>query len=61
MNILVLGSGGVGTSIAVIAAERDFYDQIILGDIDESRAKASIKDLDEKHFARLSSISPNII
>ena len=39
MNILVLGSGGVGTSIAVIAAERDFYDQIILGDIDESRAK----------------------
>ena len=53
MNILVLGSGGVCTSIAVIAAERDFYDQIILGDIDESRAKASIKDLDEKHFSHM--------
>ena len=34
MNILVIGSGGVGTAFARIAQRRDFFDRIILSDLD---------------------------
>ena len=40
MNILVIGSGGVGTAFARIAQRRDFFDRIILGDVDVGRATA---------------------
>jgi saccharopine dehydrogenase (NAD+, L-lysine forming) len=39
MRILVIGSGGVGSAFAPIAARRDFYEHIVFADIDESRAR----------------------
>jgi saccharopine dehydrogenase (NAD+, L-lysine forming) len=39
MKVLVVGSGGVGSAFAPIAARRDFYEQIVFADIDESRAQ----------------------
>jgi saccharopine dehydrogenase (NAD+, L-lysine-forming) len=38
MKILVVGSGGVGSAFAPIAARRDFYEHIVFTDIDESKA-----------------------
>ncbi len=39
MRILVVGSGGVGSALAPIAARRDFYERIVFADYDESRAR----------------------
>jgi saccharopine dehydrogenase-like NADP-dependent oxidoreductase len=38
MRILVVGSGGVGSAFAPIAARRDFYEHIVFTDIDASKA-----------------------
>ena len=47
MNILVIGSGGVGTAFARIAQRRDFFDRIVLSDVDIARATASVDSLGE--------------
>jgi saccharopine dehydrogenase-like NADP-dependent oxidoreductase len=47
MNILVIGSGGVGTAFARIARRRDFFDRIILSDLDVRRAAATVDGLGE--------------
>jgi saccharopine dehydrogenase-like NADP-dependent oxidoreductase len=47
MNILVIGSGGVGTAFSRIAQRRDFFDRIILSDLDVTRAAASVAALGE--------------
>jgi saccharopine dehydrogenase-like NADP-dependent oxidoreductase len=39
MRILVVGTGGVGASVAPIAARRDFYERIVFSDYDEARAR----------------------
>ncbi len=39
MRILVVGSGGVGSAVAPIAARRDFYEHIVFADRDEGRAR----------------------
>jgi saccharopine dehydrogenase-like NADP-dependent oxidoreductase len=39
MRILVVGSGGVGASVAPIAARRNFFERIVFSDRDESRAR----------------------
>ncbi|HEY7762045.1 MAG TPA: saccharopine dehydrogenase C-terminal domain-containing protein [Actinomycetota bacterium] len=39
MKILVVGSGGVGSAFAPIAARRDFYEHIVFTDIDEAKAR----------------------
>ena len=39
MRILVVGSGGVGSAFAPIAARRDFYEHIVFSDIDEAKAQ----------------------
>ena len=38
MRVLAIGSGGVGTSAALIAARRDFFESWVCADYDESRA-----------------------
>ena len=40
MRVLAIGSGGVGTSAALIAARRDFFESWICADYDEARARA---------------------
>ena len=47
MNILVVGSGGVGSAFARIAQRRDFFERIVLGDLDVGRATASVESLGE--------------
>jgi saccharopine dehydrogenase (NAD+, L-lysine forming) len=39
MKILVIGTGGVGSAFAAIAAGRDFYEHIVLADLDEARPR----------------------
>src|SRR3954470_4998853 len=39
MRVLVVGSGGVGAAVAAIARRRDFFERLVLSDVDESRAE----------------------
>ena len=48
MNILVIGAGGVGASMASIAETRSFFAQFILADISLSRAEEAIAQLDDR-------------
>jgi saccharopine dehydrogenase-like NADP-dependent oxidoreductase len=41
MRILVVGSGGVGSAFARIAARRDFYEHVVMADHDLGRARAA--------------------
>ena len=53
MKILVIGTGGVGSALAAIAAGRDFYEHIVLADLDEGRAR----QVAELHGDRFSAAS----
>ena len=48
MNILVIGAGGVGASMASIAETRSFFTQFVLADISLSRAEEAIALLDDR-------------
>ena len=39
MRILLVGAGGVGAAMAAIAARRDFFDALVIADIDPERAR----------------------
>ena len=39
MRVLAIGSGGVGTSAALIAARRDYFESWVCADYDEARAR----------------------
>jgi saccharopine dehydrogenase (NAD+, L-lysine forming) len=39
MRILVVGSGGVGSAVAMIARRREFFEHMVLTDIDPDRAR----------------------
>jgi saccharopine dehydrogenase (NAD+, L-lysine-forming) len=41
MKILVVGAGGVGSSIVSIAARRDFFEHLTIVDVDGDRARAA--------------------
>ena len=49
MRILLVGAGGVGNSIAKIAARRSFFEVMIVCDYDLARAEATIAWIEEKH------------
>ncbi|MFZ4720998.1 MAG: saccharopine dehydrogenase NADP-binding domain-containing protein, partial [Ilumatobacteraceae bacterium] len=38
MRLLVVGAGGVGSSIVSIAARREVFEQIVVADVDAARA-----------------------
>src|SRR3954452_25106581 len=38
MRVLVVGSGGVGVAVAAIARRRDFFERMVLADVDQARA-----------------------
>ena len=40
MRILVVGAGGVGSSVVPIAARRDFFEHMVVADYDAARARA---------------------
>ena len=39
MRILLVGAGGVGAAMAAIAARRDFFESLVIADIDADRAQ----------------------
>ena len=51
MKILVVGSGGVGASVAPIAARRDFYEGIVFSDYDEARARRVVDRYGDGRFS----------
>ena len=61
MNILVIGAGGVGSSIAAIAERRSFFDRLTVADISLERAQAVVDHLDDDGrfgVARVDASSP---
>jgi saccharopine dehydrogenase-like NADP-dependent oxidoreductase len=47
MRILVIGTGGVGSAFAAIAQRRDFFDRIVLADLDPARPRGVVDRLGE--------------
>jgi saccharopine dehydrogenase (NAD+, L-lysine-forming) len=50
MDILVIGSGGVGAAIAAIAKRRKYFDSMVMTDIDEGRAVAAAERTGDPRF-----------
>ncbi|MBI4939127.1 MAG: saccharopine dehydrogenase NADP-binding domain-containing protein [Actinobacteria bacterium] len=50
MRILIVGAGGVGSSVALIAARRDFFEQVVVGDYDLARATSVVERLGDPRF-----------
>ena len=42
MRILLIGAGGVGDAIVKIAADRNFFEKLVVADYDISRAEKSV-------------------
>ncbi|HVU77710.1 MAG TPA: saccharopine dehydrogenase C-terminal domain-containing protein [Gaiellaceae bacterium] len=50
MRILVVGTGGVGSAVAPIAARRDFYERIVFADLDPTRPQELVARLGDERF-----------
>src|SRR4051812_43889973 len=50
MRVLVVGSGGVGAAVAAIARRRDFFERLVLSDVDESRAEREAARLGDERI-----------
>jgi saccharopine dehydrogenase-like NADP-dependent oxidoreductase len=50
VRILIVGSGGVGSAAAKIAARRNFFSRIVVADYDPARAEAVVSGLDDPRF-----------
>ena len=50
MRILIIGAGGVGSSAALIAARRDFYESVLVADYDLARAQALVARIGDDRF-----------
>lgn len=51
MRVLVVGSGGVGTAAAMIARRREFFDSMVMTDIDPARAEAAARRTGDRRFS----------
>lgn len=50
MRILIVGAGGVGTSAALIAVRRDFFEHIVIADYDLERSQSVVARVDDARF-----------
>jgi saccharopine dehydrogenase-like NADP-dependent oxidoreductase len=50
VRILVVGTGGVGSAVAPIAARRDFFERIVFSDLDPGRPRALVDRLGDRRF-----------
>ena len=50
MRVLCVGAGGVGSSAALIAARRDFFELFVVADYDVARAEDLVARLDDPRF-----------
>jgi saccharopine dehydrogenase (NAD+, L-lysine-forming) len=51
MNVLVVGTGGVGAAVAAVAQRRSFFDRFVLADLDPQRPEGLVARLDDPRFA----------
>ena len=51
MRVLCVGAGGVGSSAALIAARRDFFESWVVADYDLGRAEALVARLADDRFS----------
>src|SRR4051794_15904870 len=51
MRIVVVGAGGVGAAIARAAATRDFFESMLIVDVDASRARAVADRVDDRRVS----------
>ncbi|MGZ8782398.1 MAG: saccharopine dehydrogenase NADP-binding domain-containing protein, partial [Gaiellaceae bacterium] len=51
MRVLVVGAGGVGAAVAAVAQRRDFFERIVLADVDASRAQTAVDRTGDPRFA----------
>ncbi|HET7128802.1 MAG TPA: saccharopine dehydrogenase C-terminal domain-containing protein [Gaiellaceae bacterium] len=51
MRVLVVGTGGVGSAVAPIAARRDFFERIVFSDLDPARPQAVVARHGDDRFA----------
>jgi len=50
MRVLVVGSGGVGSAAAGIAARRDFFTRFVVADYDLTRAERTVESVADPRF-----------
>jgi saccharopine dehydrogenase (NAD+, L-lysine forming) len=50
----VIGAGGVGAAAAAVAARRDFFERMVLADVDGCRARAAVDRTGDPRFAAAS-------
>ena len=50
MRVLVVGTGGVGSAVAPIAARREFFERIVFSDLDPGRPQALVDRLGDDRF-----------
>jgi len=51
MRVLAIGAGGVGTSAALIASRRDFFDAWVIADYDAARARTLSDRVADERFS----------
>ena len=51
MRILVIGAGGVGAAVASVAQRRDFFERLVLADVDAARAQTAVDGTGDARFA----------
>jgi saccharopine dehydrogenase (NAD+, L-lysine forming) len=54
VRILVVGAGGVGAAVAAVARRRDFFERLVLADVDESRAARAAERTGDERFGATS-------
>jgi saccharopine dehydrogenase (NAD+, L-lysine forming) len=50
VRVLVIGAGGVGAAAAAVAARRDFFERMILADVEPGRARAAADRTGDERF-----------
>ncbi len=53
MRILMVGAGGVGSSAALIAARRDFFEHMVVADYDKERAQTLVDRIGDERFSAI--------
>jgi saccharopine dehydrogenase-like NADP-dependent oxidoreductase len=51
MRILLIGAGGVGSAFCAIAKRRDFFEQIVVSDYDEGKAREAAEAVKDPRFS----------
>ena len=50
VRVLVIGAGGVGAAAAAVAARRNFFERMILADVEPGRARAAVDQTGDERF-----------